>query len=141
MTERNITVQVGGPPAAGKSVVGLLIAQILRIAGLKTELVDDNGLGFVDEEPGTIASSIQDRLDSIRKQGTEVKVRTIVTRRRPVQAGSYYVLEDEDFDRLRAIQARLHGGSDKMRDEGHKLWLILNKVEDIGKIKINSEGK
>ena len=30
---------------------------------------------------------------------------------------------------LRGIERRLHAGSDKMRDEGHKLWLILNQIE------------
>lgn len=30
---------------------------------------------------------------------------------------------------LRGIERRLHAGSDKMRDEGHKLWLVLNQIE------------
>jgi hypothetical protein len=38
------------------------------------------------------------------------------------------------FESLREIEKRLHGGSDAMRDEGHKLWLILN---DLPKVELN----
>jgi hypothetical protein len=41
-----------------------------------------------------------------------------------------YVLLDEQMEKLRAIASRLHNGSDKMRDEGHKLWLIINQLND-----------
>ena len=33
-------------------------------------------------------------------------------------------LREEVMPRMRAIHTRLHGGSDAMRDEGHKLWLL-----------------
>lgn len=39
------------------------------------------------------------------------------------------VADQEQMDAMRAIQHRLHAGSDKMRDEGHKLWLVLNQIE------------
>jgi hypothetical protein len=41
-----------------------------------------------------------------------------------------YFIEEEDFQKLRNIERRLHAGSDAMRDEGHKLWLVLNRLED-----------
>jgi len=41
-----------------------------------------------------------------------------------------YFLEEEEFQKLRNIERRLHAGSDAMRDEGHKLWLVLNRLED-----------
>jgi hypothetical protein len=31
---------------------------------------------------------------------------------------------------MSTIRYRLHAGSDAMRDEGHKLWLVLNRLED-----------
>lgn len=39
------------------------------------------------------------------------------------------LIEQEDLQQLRMLSQRLQGGSDKMRDEGHKLWLILNRIE------------
>lgn len=41
---------------------------------------------------------------------------------------SLYYVEDEDIAKLKAISDRLHAGSDKERDEGHKLWLIWDKI-------------
>jgi hypothetical protein len=40
-----------------------------------------------------------------------------------------YLIEEEDFQKLRNIERRLHSGSDAMRDEGHKLWLVLNRLD------------
>lgn len=34
----------------------------------------------------------------------------------------------EHYTKMRLIERRLHGGSDAMRDEGHKLWLVLNDI-------------
>jgi hypothetical protein len=42
-----------------------------------------------------------------------------------------YFIEKEQFEKLRAIEKRLHGGSDTMRDEGHKLWLVLDNAHEI----------
>jgi hypothetical protein len=41
-----------------------------------------------------------------------------------------YVIFQEQRDVLKGICDRLHAGSDAMRDEGHKLWLILNEMKD-----------
>ena len=37
----------------------------------------------------------------------------------------------EELPKLREVQARLHGGSDAMRDEGHKLWLVCGRLESM----------
>ena len=42
-----------------------------------------------------------------------------------------YIIEAEDLDTLRNIASKLHGGSDKERDLGHKLWLIVNVAEEV----------
>lgn len=50
-----------------------------------------------------------------------------------------YYIEKEVFEKLRAIEKRLHGGSDAMRDEGHKLWLALKDVPKIELYAFGSE--
>jgi len=35
--------------------------------------------------------------------------------------------------KIKNIFTRLHGGTDDMRDEGHKLWLIYNSLESLTK--------
>jgi hypothetical protein len=37
----------------------------------------------------------------------------------------------EVLPKLQQIQTRLHGGSDAMRDEGHKVWVICNHLKSI----------
>jgi|DEB19_MinimDraft_3_1074340.scaffolds.fasta_scaffold04152_6 HPt (histidine-containing phosphotransfer) domain-containing protein len=37
-------------------------------------------------------------------------------------------LREEVMPKMRDIYARLHGGSDAMRDEGHKLWLLEDRL-------------
>lgn len=39
-----------------------------------------------------------------------------------------YVLDATDFEVMRAIAFRLQGGTDRERDEGHRLWLALNSA-------------
>lgn len=41
----------------------------------------------------------------------------------------YYMLDAEDFEKLRRLAERLHSGTDRERDEGHRLWLILERAE------------
>jgi len=41
-----------------------------------------------------------------------------------------YVLWSEQLEKLQSISDRLHSGSDKMRDEGHKLWLVINQIKE-----------
>lgn len=39
-----------------------------------------------------------------------------------------YVIDGDDMRKLRELQAQLHGGNDRERDYGHRLWLILNRA-------------
>ena len=39
-----------------------------------------------------------------------------------------FVLDAEQMEKLVAIAARLHGGTDKERDEGHRLWLLVEAI-------------
>jgi len=37
-------------------------------------------------------------------------------------------LREEVMPKMQAIHTRLHSGTDAMRDEGHKLWLLHNHL-------------
>ena len=50
-----------------------------------------------------------------------------------------YYIEKEVFEKLRRISDRLHGGSDAMRDEGHKLGLALREFHKIELCAFGSE--
>ena len=50
-----------------------------------------------------------------------------------------FFVEKEVFEKLREIEKRLHGGSDAMRDEGHKLWLVLNDLPKVELYQFGSE--
>ena len=39
-----------------------------------------------------------------------------------------FVLEADDMAALRKIQEQLHGGTDRERDYGHRIWLILTRA-------------
>ena len=41
-----------------------------------------------------------------------------------------YAIEKEQLEAIRAIADKLHAGSDKERDLGHKLWSIISQVEN-----------
>lgn len=43
------------------------------------------------------------------------------------------LIEDDDLERLRTIAAALQGGNDRERDQGHKLWLLVNKIKEQNK--------
>jgi hypothetical protein len=53
----------------------------------------------------------------------------------------------EVMPKLHGIQTRLHSGSDAMRDEGHKLWLIHNHLQAVlngaqyEEVLVNSDGQ
>lgn len=42
---------------------------------------------------------------------------------------AYFEFLNEILERLEPIQHRLHGGSDAMRDEGHKIWLLCEELK------------
>lgn len=48
----------------------------------------------------------------------------------PDQDESYH-MDKVHIDRLSDICSALHEGNDKMRDLGHKLWLVLNELKSI----------
>ena len=38
------------------------------------------------------------------------------------------LLEEDEVEKLRALQKELQGGTDRERDLGHRLWLVLNRA-------------
>ena len=42
-----------------------------------------------------------------------------------------YALEPRTFEQLRQIASQLQGGSDRDRDIGHRIWLIITGAEPI----------
>jgi hypothetical protein len=42
-----------------------------------------------------------------------------------------YLIDGEDFAKLRALADALHAGNDEERDAGHKLWLVLNNAVEV----------
>jgi hypothetical protein len=43
-------------------------------------------------------------------------------------------LREEVMPKMQAIYTRLHGGTDRERDEGHKLWLLHNHLTFVCKM-------
>ena len=41
----------------------------------------------------------------------------------------YRVLDENQFAKLKRLASELHGGSDRERDYGHRLWLIVLELE------------
>lgn len=39
------------------------------------------------------------------------------------------VMDLDTFEQLQRLQAQLHGGTDRERDFGHRLWLLLGRAE------------
>lgn len=42
-----------------------------------------------------------------------------------------FLIEAHAMERLREIERALHGGTDRERDYGHRIWLILNGATPI----------
>jgi hypothetical protein len=42
-----------------------------------------------------------------------------------------YMLPTELFNRLQQIERELQGGTDRERDYGHKIWLILGEATPV----------
>lgn len=42
-----------------------------------------------------------------------------------------YLVEPEDVGKLTVICKQLQGGTDRERDLGHRLWLIINALRDL----------
>jgi hypothetical protein len=43
-----------------------------------------------------------------------------------------YTMTEDEMRRLRALSSQLHGGSDRERDVGHRLWLVIGQIEASG---------
>lgn len=41
-----------------------------------------------------------------------------------------YIVEDDQLAKLQRIASELQGGTDRERDYGHRLWLILSTVKE-----------
>ena len=44
-----------------------------------------------------------------------------------------FLIEPDAMEKLRQIQAQLHAGTDRERDYGHRIWLVLNRAEPVSK--------
>ena len=45
--------------------------------------------------------------------------------------GVQEAVSDYYLPKIKNIVTRLHGGTDDMRDEGHKLWLVYNDLKQL----------
>lgn len=45
------------------------------------------------------------------------------------QSDDLVVMDLDTFEQLQRVQAQLHGGTDRERDFGHRLWLLLGRAE------------
>jgi hypothetical protein len=52
--------------------------------------------------------------------------------RKQAELEPIYLLDQTALDKLDAMQQRLHGGTDRERDEGHRLWLIVCEIKEAG---------
>jgi hypothetical protein len=47
-----------------------------------------------------------------------------------------YPLDEGNYKKLDEIQKALHAGTDRERDFGHKIWLILEQLRDTGTVEV-----
>lgn len=71
-----IKITIAGSAGTGKSAIAELVRQALAISDIEVELIDDNGIGIVDERPGEIARSLNGRIKGIVERGTKVRIQT-----------------------------------------------------------------
>ena len=45
---------------------------------------------------------------------------------------AYHMVDPDDVAKLRRLSEQLQSGSDRERDYGHRLWLIVNSIEALG---------
>lgn len=48
---------------------------------------------------------------------------------KPHKKEAVYFIEQEQLDALRRVADRLHMGNDTLRDLGHRMWYVINRVE------------
>lgn len=73
---KRITITVAGRAGVSKSAIAELVRQALETAGINATLVDNNGYGFIDEEPGDIAATLSERLASVTQHCAQVAIET-----------------------------------------------------------------
>lgn len=42
----------------------------------------------------------------------------------------FYMIDEDQFAKLERMHIQLHGGTDRERDYGHRLWLLCNQIRD-----------
>lgn len=77
---KSVVVTVSGRYGSGKSAVALIIEKALKEHGINASLIDDNGVGIVDEAPGVVESTLPARLTSLTKDNLTVVVQTRTSR-------------------------------------------------------------
>lgn len=77
MSESTIEIQIKGVAGQGKTTLAFAINNALRDLGLNVSLVDDNGVGSIDEHPGLIHSTLPSRIQALKEKQTPIKVQTI----------------------------------------------------------------
>lgn len=75
MRDIHIVVITAGS-GQGKSTIAQMMFDVMQMVGFNVELVDDNGIGIVDELPGTISDSIESRIASLRESDHKIIIQT-----------------------------------------------------------------
>ncbi len=77
MNSTDLLITISGPIKSGKSGLAFAIQNLLEKQGIKVELIDDNGVGIVDELPDLMKRTFGQRAMSISNRGAMVHVQTI----------------------------------------------------------------
>jgi hypothetical protein len=70
----------------------------------------------------------RDEMSVLDREGREILQ---VMRERNAYRDVLAEITEELLPKLKQIHARLHAGSDAMRDEGHKLMLVCNDLDNL----------
>lgn len=49
------------------------------------------------------------------------------------------LIDEHTFAKMRQLQHDLHAGTDRERDFGHRLWLMLNNIEQCGHVLFDTD--
>ena len=73
---RNINITVTGTAATGKTAIAEYIRQKLEEVGISVNLLDDNGVGIIEQTPEEVTETLNQRLASINLHNTVASIRT-----------------------------------------------------------------
>ena len=73
---RDIRIVVMADSGQGKSTIAQMVFDVMRMVGFNAELVDDNGIGIVDEVTGSISDTIDQRIAALRESDHKLTVQT-----------------------------------------------------------------